>query len=482
MTARRVMPKSGATPAQARPGRAQAQPGRATTPRVSRRRCLVGLGGAMLAIPTLRSLGRPTKARAQDPLPDGPQRRAIFLYMPQNETEDFLPDTYGREFSLAGKYVEPLAPFADQLLLLHNLKGRSGHHAGHSECLTGFTGEPNRFRPRQGPSIDQLLGDRLRSTTRFGSLELTVMSKQIASRYDGVLSWTKDALPVPAIHEPYAAFTRLFGKPGGTWDGSEAEREEHQHLHRSMLDHLTEDYLGLQARINAEDRQLLDAHLTLLRETELQLLDTPLACDQSGPAPQEPAVQEPEWARGDRQAKTAQYSSIIEAALRCDATRVITWAFGFAQDDDHFLFLDVGASFHDIAHRDLVGEERKPRDLHFAIRHWQAQQVAALAQRLASIDADGPYGSVLDQSVIAWLPELGYCPSTSNVEPHSRDDSAALLLGGAGGILDPGQVIDMGGQDYCNLLLTLVHAMGFDDLNALGARGDHVLSELLRSA
>ena len=443
--------------------------------RLSRRRCLVGLGGTLLPIPFLRSLGPSAEAQEAEPI-----RRLLLCYMPQNETEDFLPDRYGSEFSLAGKYIEPLAPFADRLIVMHNLRGRSGHYAGHSECLTGFAGEPNRFRPSQGPSIDQLVARRLAGSTPLASLELTVMSKQIASRHDGVLSWSEDALPIPAIHQPYDAFARLFGEPGGVTATTPAERAERLALERSLLDNLMEDYVSLQRRINAGDRQLLDAHLTLLRETEQQLLPVPLACDASGEAPARYAADEPEYSRGDRQQKTAQYLNIVEAALRCDATRVVTWAFGFAQDDDHFNFLGVNKSFHDIAHRDRAGDERDPRALHFSIRQWQAEQVAALAERLANLDADGPHGSVLDQSVIAWLPELGYFPTSTQGNTHSRADSAALVVGGAARYLKTGQVVDLGQQDYSNLLVTLVHAMGLEDVASVGTAGDRVLSELTR--
>jgi hypothetical protein len=53
-----------------------------------------------------------------------------------------------------------------------------------------------------------------------------------------------------------------------------------------------------------------------------------------------------------------------------------------------------------------------------------------------------------------------------------------VIIGDAGGFFKPGRVVDLGGTSYHNLLLTLVHAMGYTDVTKVGASGTTVLTAL----
>src|SRR4051794_8221185 len=88
----------------------------------TRRRFLHGAGGAMLALPLFASLMRRGIAA-----PPAPPKRIVFVYLPQNETMDFMPSGSGTSFSMTGSYLESLEPHKKQVIVYQNLLGSSGH-------------------------------------------------------------------------------------------------------------------------------------------------------------------------------------------------------------------------------------------------------------------------------------------------------------------------------------------------------------------
>src|SRR5882672_2432145 len=172
-------------------------------PAFPRRALLRGAGGAILTLPFLPSLERRARAATAT-------KRIVFIYYPQNETEGMLPK--GADFSLTGTYLEPLQPYANKVTVFYGAKGAHGHQGGHSECLTGWPSPTfDSWAPTKGPSIDQLIADRMGNVTPMPSLQLTLQSKQRASSNDGTISWTSAGLAIPPLHDPYLAFMKVFG-------------------------------------------------------------------------------------------------------------------------------------------------------------------------------------------------------------------------------------------------------------------------------
>jgi hypothetical protein len=59
--------------------------------------------------------------------------------------------------------------------------------------------------------------------------------------------------------------------------------------------------------------------------------------------------------------------------------------------------------------------------------------------------------------------------------PHR---GVGVIIGSAGGFFKPGRVVELGGTSYHNVLMTLVHAMGYTDVAHVGAKGTTVLDAL----
>ena len=101
-----------------------------------------------------------------------------------------------------------------------------------------------------------------------------------------------------------------------------------------------------------------------------------------------------------------------------------------------------------------------------AIDNWYATQVAYLAQKLNGLT--GTSGTLLDQSVICWSSELDMGAA------HNHDDTPFLLVGGANGRLNTGQLVtfpldltdgsesvaETKDRAHNDLLLTLAKVMG----------------------
>jgi hypothetical protein len=173
----------------------------------------------------------------------------------------------------------------------------------------------------------------------------------------------------------------------------------------------------------------------------------------------------------------------IVGAFRCDATRVATLQLGCSGDDSNYTFLDPAATnYHDnVAHAN--------QELVKVVRKWQFQQIAYLCDQLASVDEGN--GTVLDNTLIACLPELGWFPASGMLtyldssgrqqttdNNHLRFRVPAVLIGSSGGYFATGRYLDMKQAHYHDLLVTLAHAMGFTDVTAFGQAGTGPLAIL----
>lgn len=426
--------------------------------RHSRRTFLRGLAGSALALPAFRSLGQ---APATAP------KRFISVYMPQNETDDFLPATTGRNFSFEGTYLEAFEPYKDRCIVIKNMQGKHGHQGGHAEHLTGFGGTSDS-RPLGGPSICQLIAGRYAEEVPVPFLGTVSGSERHSGANGNTTAWTADALPIPAIYEPRVAFERVFGPVGGMAgnDGSESRRRSRR---RSLLDNLLEDYRRLEGRLSSEDRRLLDEHASLIRDQERALQTAPMSidCDSLPGAP--PETETPTWSSGDVVAKNQHYMDITARAFACDLVRVSTMIF---MGMNHGVGLS-GPQFHDVAHQAVPDAAAQ----HFAVRAFTAEQLLRLIRALDSI-VEGD-GTALDNTVILWAPELGLWESGRPGNSHLRNQVPALLIGGCGGFFDTGQFVDLEGVAYPRLLLTVVHAMGLTDVTAVGDGGDALIPQLI---
>jgi hypothetical protein len=348
-----------------------------------------------------------------------------------------------------------------------------GHNGGHTEWTTGWPSGAADFRPTQGPSMDVYLSKRLAGLT-----PLPLLNFQMSWRYTsniGVTSWNEGPAPtaIPAIGDTMQAFTTVFGTPG-----SSTPTDQGLARRGSLLDALMQDYTRVNGLLSAADRRLLDQHTSLIRDQEAllqQSIQKPYTCSAPGAGPAKNL---------SFQDTLRSYMDSLVGAFRCDATRVATLQFGCSGDDSNYTFVNPAATnYHnDVAHGD-------PR-LVAAVRKWQYQQVAYLCDQLAAVP-DGNGSSLLDNTLIACLTELGFFPMSGELtftddngnqitsdNNHLRKKVPALLIGSSGGYFKTGRFVDMKRAQYHDFLLTLAHAMGFTDLTTWGQLGTMPLSVL----
>lgn len=418
---------------------------------LGRRMFLRGAAGSAVAIPMLASLG-PRGARAQQ---QGP-RRLVTVYTANGlHADHWMSRGSGADFTLS-EQLSSLTPFQHKLNVLHNVFGDSGHHSGHTEVLTGRPSHET-FTPTGGPSLDQALAQTQRAHTPMASLELGVRT---GNGPTGVISYSADGLAIPSLDDPRGGFERLLR----TAQTDPAELARRQRAGQSVLDAVFSDYSAIQARLSTEDRRLLDAHLTLLREQEQRLQSPPqVAACELGPSPV--AADGLEFTFPEA---TQLHMDTIAHAFRCDLTRVATPTLGASGHTTRYTWAGVDDDFHEVAHGATSDAESK----FMAINRWHAEQVAYLLEQLDSIPEGD--GSVLDNTVVFWTNELGLSRFS-----HGRQSMGLLLAGGGNGLLSAGGLRDMAGAHYHDVLLTLGRAVGLDDLQTFGDEGRNVLTELL---
>jgi hypothetical protein len=224
----------------------------------------------------------------------------------------------------------------------------------------------------------------------------------------------------------------------------------------SILDRVKEDAAALKRQVSHADRAKLDEYLTSVREVEKRVERTRAAKSRAegrarrrgGPvaAMHRPDNGLPE----DIREHMRLMCDIIALAFQTDKTRVATLLLCRDLSGLFYPFLDVRTAHHPTSHEDHS-------DAYERVTRYYVGQLAYLAGRLAAM----PEGdrSVLDNSCLMFL---------SNMWSGSRHDSGklpVLLVGGLGGTLATGRVLDYTGRaqeqrKLCGLYLALMHRMG----------------------
>ena len=424
----------------------------------------LGLAGGSLFLPSLR---RQLLGSASATTTDAPPQRLIVFYTRHGVFGDSwamnpLGESAAHQWStpLASRTAEefspilsPLHPFRHSLSLVEGLSLLSAeaditgqrHELGQVHSLTGNRVELVGGVPLGSSiSLDQAIAEEIARADRFRSLELAVGNPENSISYRGRLQ------VAPFESNPATIFKRLFG-------GGASANEALGGAQGSLLDAVAGRYDALSARLGADDRQKLETHRELVRELELRVEGlSDLQCDHG--------INEPTGLESYNDSFEA-IASMITAALSCDLTRVIT----LNVDEiplDHIKPGHGGSLHFDFAHDAYVNPEAAEVMTEFGLRH--AQQLARLLELLDAVPEAG--GSLLDNTLVAWVTELG--------DPaHGYDRYSAVLAGGAGlrhgsyhhhpSILPyeawswDGGITEVG-PPHQRLLTTICRAMGLD--------------------
>ena len=434
-------------------------------PGISRRRLLRGAGVA-LTLPWMESL-RIANGAAKG-VSSKPPVRTAFIYFPNGVWEKaWVPETTGSDYTLSPS-LEPLADVRDSVLVLSGLDkknshGGDGHYAKTANFLTGMPVAKTTGKDISsgGISIDQRIAEQFRGQTPLPSLELGTepVISGIDSNvgytrlYGSNISWQSATRPVAKEINPRMVYERLFGK---SITASTASAEASAESYRNLLDFVLEDAKGVRSRLGRDDQFKLDEYLDSVRGVEQRIefatKNSESRRDLNLPAESLPLAKP--GAPGDFREHIQIMLDLMVLAFQSDATRVSSFMFANDVSGRNFSFLDgVSGGHHELSHHE--NNESKIAQYQ-RINRWHTEQFANLLRKLKSI----PEGesTLLDHCMIV------FGSSMSDGNRHDPDNLPILLGGKGGGTLQTGQHVAVEGMvPLCNLYLTMLQKMGFED-------------------
>lgn len=408
------------------------------------RRSFLSAAGVAIGLPALASLS-PRSVRADVP-PN--TKRFVALFFPNGSTmrQDWQLGGSGQSYTMGTAHAS-LAPFASKLSMFQNLNGSYGgapdHSRGTAEFLTG-SAISDMNTPTVDLSIDQAMVAALDPQTPIRSLHLGPTPYPAgppsdtgwASGYNTFISWSSPTAPNPPLESAKVAFEQLF-VPAGT---DPAMADKRNRLRQSILDHTVKQIDTIKPRLGQDDGHKLDEYLTAIRDVEMSL-QTGMVTGCTAPNAPADGLAFAEHTRA--------MLDVITLALRCDATRVVTYSMDYGFGNQDFTFLGQGSvKHHNLSHS---GTAQNVIDAHKAIVRWYMDQLAYFLGALDAVDEGGP--TLLDNSIVYVGSDVGDGWS------HSHQNLPNMLAGGGAGALAPGRLIDASGASYDSVLLALAHAM-----------------------
>jgi hypothetical protein len=320
-----------------------------------------------------------------------------------------------------------------------------------------------------GQSLDQYLAARLAPNTTFKSMQLGVHVRDTEVR--ARISYSAADQPIPPREDPKDVFSALFsGATGGTGGGTGATDPALSRLwaqRKSVVDLTNAETTRVRGLVGAEDRVKLDAHLAAMRDVEQRLVGmtstgtgTTGATGTTGTCTK-PTLQDVDLKNDDEYLKAGQMQmDLAVAALACDLTRILTFQWSYSESEHLFQFLNITGNHHGISHDFATSGTNY--DAYNKIQTWYAQQFLAFLTKLDSYKEGDR--TLLDNCVILWATEIG--ESTQ----HDLTMMPYVLAGSAGGKLRAGRFLDFSSarKDNNQLLVSIAHAMGADDLTSFG--------------
>jgi hypothetical protein len=433
--------------------------------RISRRNVLRAASGAVLALPLLPSL----RARAQSPVAP---KRFVTMYTPNGVIHDgWWPTavTSDADFELSVSH-QPLKSYKDRLLILSGLEmkvaaadGPGGpHQRGIGGLFTNTQLGEGAFVDgcgrtagwATGISIDQKIAGAIGVGSPVASLQLGVRATE--NDVQGRISYAAAGMPLPPLATPLDVYKRVFENflpPATTPDEDAAKALLAQR--RSVLDAVAGEFAALNSRLSAQDRQTLDAHLTLVRDVERRLSLGIGDCAK----PEQPPALDP-VSETDMPKIAELQLDLLAVAFACDLTRVASFEISTALNRIRYPWLESLGEGHALSHSGASDADAKAQLL--KRQAWHSSLIARLFDRLALV-TEGE-GTVLDNTLLFWGNEV------SMGTTHSHDNMPFVVAGGTWAFRTGRFVQYTSGESHANLLVTLLNAMGLEDTTFGDAR------------
>jgi hypothetical protein len=431
---------------------------------LSRREMLKGLG-ATVALPYLEAMAPVRKPPVRLICIEQVHGAAgSSMYGAQHNL--WAPAATGRGFDLATSSLKPLEAWRDHITIISNCDVPSadptdareigGDHFRSSATYLTQT-YPKRTEGADvecGISLDQLHARRFGQDTPIPSMQLCIENVDQSGGcgygyscvYTDTISWASATKPLPMIRDPRVAFDQMFGV-----FGSRERRQEDL----SILDWVRESSKRLERKLGVSDRARLADYLDNVREIERRLQAVERRND--GGEPRELPMA-PRGIPDSFEEHVKLMFDLQMLAFRSDITRVFSFKLG--RDGSNRVYKESGSSgaFHIVSHH---GENpERVREL-AKINAYHVGMLPHLLKQLAETpDGDG---TMLDNSVVMYGSPMG------NPNQHNHKRVPFLLAGHGGGAIKGGVHLKAkNATPLSNVMLSLLHTLGHDDLPSFG--------------
>jgi hypothetical protein len=450
-----------------------------TQKHLSRRTVLRGVGATM-ALPFLDSMVPARSVFAHTPAARAVGRTRVVCIEPVHGAAGiseaglakhlWIPAATGRRFEISQGNLSPLERFRDQLTIVSNTDARmaeaqsapevGGDHFRSSAVM--YTQAHPKLTEgsdvRVGVSMDQLYAQRFGQDTPIPSMQLTIepvdqsggCAYGYACVYTDTVSWAAADQPLPMVRDPRFVFEQLFGS-GGTPE----QRAQRRATDRSILDLLTQQMADLRRSLGAADRQRLDQYSTNIREIEDRIARIE-ARNTSGEVRELPGAPAGVPDSFDEHVKLMFDLQVL--AFSSDTTRVFSFKMGRDGSGRVYPGSGVDRGFHDASHHGSSEE----RIVQFGeINKYHVSLLPYFLDKLQST-LEGE-SNLLDQTLVLY----GSPMAVGNT--HNHRNCPLILLGKGGGVVEPGvHVKAPKDTPMANVMLTLLHRLGLDDLQSFG--------------
>jgi hypothetical protein len=296
---------------------------------------------------------------------------------------------------------------------------------------------------QSGTSIDQVLAQKHAKSTKVPSLVLAcetanpAVHKNYSMLYSSHISWSSPTTPTPLELYPALAFDRLF-------------KDEVQKGDQSVLDAVLSDAKDFRRGISASDQRKLDEYLDSVREIEQRIAQAGKKGELQGwkPTLDKPNIKRPADGVPQNIAEHMKLMcDILVLGFQTDTTRVATLKLNNDHSSLRFPHLNVDYMIHHLLSHSDTADWLK-------VNQFFLEQVGYVAKKMDAIK-EGER-SLLDNSVVL------FCSSmlTGN---HDATQLPVVVLGGAGGKIKGGRVLDYLGKPnrkMCSLYLSLLEKCG----------------------
>ncbi|MDH3583950.1 MAG: DUF1552 domain-containing protein [Phycisphaerae bacterium] len=433
----------------------------ARTYRLSRRRMLRGLG-VSVALPWMESIsvwgdesGGKRAARGTGGSEPPVRFACLFAGNGFHKKEWWAkPAENGRGLQF-GKVLAPLKDLNRKALFiqgLFNAEALKGNiHSSMTGNLLSGASLAAGGKIRSGTSIDQLLAQQLGHQTKVPSLVLGCekanpsVHKNYSMLYSSHISWSSPTTPTPLEVYPALAFDRLF-------------KDDVHQGDRSVLDAVRAEASTLRGKISQIDRHKLDEYLSSVRDVEqrIELAGKGLRLQGWRPTLDKPNIPRPaDGYPQDVDEHMRLMSDILVLAFQTDTTRFCTLKLNNDHSSLRFpnLQSDRGPNqgIDYMIHHLLSHSESSDW---LKVNHFFVEQLAYICRKLDAIQ-EGER-TALDNSVIQ------FC-SSMLTGSHNASELPVVVMGGGGGQLETGRVLDYRGKpnrQMCNLYLSMMDKFG----------------------